>query len=220
MRNLFLSLIILAFALPSWGSEDTIGGVADLGSSTWHFVDSGCTDSFNVPATTDGTDLTDPTAWDSMAEAINPAANVDDAVQTSGVADGWCDDTPWQWTGIVTIAGDEELYIGPVSFPTPGLFWFIDVDTIVTDYNIKLNVNAPWSATLARPIAQSGAVTALAIQSGYFGPTPEGTTQLVGADQSALPAGVNYYIVFDIDGAGAWDLGNFATAPARSLDTK
>ncbi|MEE8386110.1 MAG: hypothetical protein V3S01_09350 [Dehalococcoidia bacterium] len=107
-----------------------------------------CTDSFDTPATTDGTNLATIANWDTEAEAVDPSANINDAVQTTGSADGWCDARPWviEMTTNETLAGSKSQFIGPFTFPAQGVHTLIECDVTGRPSNMEFHwrLQNPW----------------------------------------------------------------------------
>lgn len=217
MRSLILSIVMLLVASPAFAQS----GVYDLTKVTVIATDdSDCVDLYDEPATTSGVDLTTTSNWDTQAEAVNPGLNVRDAVQTSGSPDGWCDSAPWiiDATGIV-LAGDEDLYIGPVLWPSQGAYVNFQVGTITgTNIALRWMIDSPYGYTPFGPLPTdtlfSGTTITTASQLLYYvGPDAEGSSQVTGMDYGPIPTG-GLYLRIDMNGAGtfAFDLG---VDPAR-----
>lgn len=169
--------------------------------------DSDCTDTFSVPATTVNVNLTTTTNWDTFAEAVNPALNKDDAAQTSGSADGWCDATPWIMKGTFTIAADEELYIGPFGVPPTGFYLFWDFSSIGTTYSFDLGYKTPWAAVWDDFMLFADSTVTSPIFA-YYGPTDNNLSVSVDPSFGPFPSGLDYYLFIDLNGVGTftWDM--------------
>lgn len=217
MRSLILSIALLLVASPAFAQS----GAYDLTKVTVIATDdSDCVDLYDEPATTSGVDLTTTNNWDTQAEAVNPGLNVNDAVQTSGSPDGWCDSAPWiiDATGIV-LAADEDLYIGPVIWPGQGAYVNFHVGTLTgTNIALRWGIDSPYGYAPFGPVPTDTVFSGSAITSAgqllyYVGPDTESSSQVTSIDSGPIPTG-GLYIRIDMNGAGtfAFDLG---VAPAK-----
>lgn len=166
--------------------------------------DSDCTDSYSVPATTVNLAVNTLTTWDSLVEAINPDRNRQDAVQTSGSADGWCDATPWIMKGSITTGADTNLWLGPFIAPDLGFFLSYQFSALATTYSFDVWYKLPWSTNtgdILMSFADSNSTAALGVPYGPYDPT---NSQLTGGDNMAFPSGMVFYLMLDLNGAGTF----------------
>lgn len=170
--------------------------------------ENGCTDSFNVPATTVGVDVRTLTNWDTMAEAINPDKNINDAVQTSGSADGWCDSYPWVIKGSVTGAG--LVYIGPLkTFPYQGFLVEANYAAAAGNYQYAICHKATYDVSVCRNDGLTTAVSTTASNLVWdFVPTfSNSASQYSVADNFWFPEGRDAYLTINFASAGAYTFG-------------
>lgn len=176
-----------------------------------------CTDLYDTPAVTVTTDITTGANWDTYSEAINPDLNLNDDVQTSGTPDGWCDSQPWIIKGDFTFAADEDMFIGPIRYPTEGLYWNVDVDAVVTDWDARVYILTPWGAGNALDTwANIPVIAAAGINLWFWGPAPLDNwdnTTLLAAGSGPVP-GATLYLFVGCDGIGDCDF-SLATYSAR-----
>ena len=174
-----------------------------------HFIDRDCTDIYNVPATTDGTVLTTLTNWDTMAEAVNPDANLDDAVQTSGSADGWCDSEPWKIKGAYTSGASSSVFVGPLIVDGNGFFLTWYFPTIVTSYQFFFGYSPELAPTSFRQLGGSAALTSTIVNLAEILPihatsASATSSQYTAFDNFFWPSGRPIYLQITTTGAGAF----------------
>ena len=213
MKTLLLALCLTLLSIPAhaqWGSFGSKQRKLETAFSAGtgaplQIFDQDCADTNDTPATTDGTDVSDVTNWDTRAEAVDVLGNLGDAVQTTGSADGWCDATPWVIKANWTTAGDEELFIGPFLLPANGLYIHWSSPTIITDYDIIWQFDNTWAATetvFASVLNVSESASDLVY---LFAPTAlaAGHDELDDYNVNPMP-NRPLYLQVGLDGAGAW----------------
>ena len=186
---------VVLFALPA--SADF-----QLDRVQWLF-DSDCTDANDTPATTVNVAVNDLANWNTLGEAIDPSLNENDAVQTSGSADGWCDDAPYRIRGNWTTTGNQTVLIGPVRVPDSGFAVVQDWTSVGTDYSWDFSYQPPWAATTAN-WSQINDSTTTGDTVGLISPLTETSGNIVSHGAANFPAGMLYYLKLDLDGAGTW----------------
>lgn len=165
--------------------------------------DSDCTDSFDTPAVSVTTDILTHTNWDSISEAIDPDANLGDATQTSGSADGWCDSTPWVISGAITTTASRDLYVGPVSIDGNGLMLSVRSNPNVTSYQTIFMFDSA-DEGVQDAYMSTGANTTTNPEVELFGPWEE-TGGDVSDDAGNVPIPTApLYLRFDLNGTGTF----------------
>lgn len=210
------SLIFLAG--PSFGATDTkrpVGGLSADGfrldrARIW--FDSGCTDSFNTPATTVNVNLTTIANWNSMATAVNPDRNVNDATQTSGSADGWCDSSPWIMKGSLTGAGT--VYIGPFkTIPYQGFLLEWNFSAAFGNYSFFFCHKSLLDTTLCRQDGGNAAIATTGNLVADITPgNPGAASQYASFDNFWFVQNRPSYLQLTLAGAGAYTF-SVATEP-------
>lgn len=175
------SLIFIATV--AFGATDTkrpVGGLSSDGlrmNRTRILFDSGCTDSFNTPATTVNVNLTNLANWNSMATAVNPDRNINDATQTSGSADGWCDSAPWIIKGTTT-SGNNTVYLGPFkSIPNAGFMLEWNFSAAAGNYQFFFCHKAAYDTSVCRTEGGNAAIATTGDLTAEISPFPPVSSQ-------------------------------------------
>ncbi|MEE8386107.1 MAG: hypothetical protein V3S01_09335 [Dehalococcoidia bacterium] len=139
-----LIALLIAFLLPG----AALAGPAQStyrGQDTWEWLDPDCTDTNDTPAATTAVDLTTLTTWDTLAEAVNPWLNRNDAVQSSGSADGFCDGEPWKIAGDITTTTEHQyFYVGPIQLPAEGVYLYTQSDAMQDGWAVSMELLSEW----------------------------------------------------------------------------
>lgn len=203
MRTLFLALLAFVLASPAQALDLSPGR---------QFFSATCTDTNDTPATTVNVDVSDLTNVDGFNEAVDPDLNLGDAAQTSGSADGWCDDTPWIIKADWTTAGNSGIYVGPLTgFSREGIFFLVEITAMTaTDYSFDLVFEVPWDATDFHTWHKSADLTdTTGTQFIPLGAREDTSSGSEVTDWGVFPSGLPIYLKFDMDGAGNFDFDVF-----------
>lgn len=167
-------------------------------------VDVTCTDSFNTPATTVNVDVRTLTNVDTMAEAVNPDRNINDAVQTSGSADGWCDSQPWVMKGAHT--GTGTIFFGPLkNVPYQGFLLNWNFTAAFGNYQFSFCHKNLYDVAVCQQDGTMTATASLGAQLGEVTPiTSSAGSQYTSFDNFWFPQGREFYMRLNFAAAGAY----------------
>jgi hypothetical protein len=215
MQHIILILGFLLLATPAWGQWWAKANSAaqkttkEFEEGAWGpllLFDADCTDLYDTPNTTDGTDVSDENNWDTFAKAVDVMGNLGDATQISGSPDGWCDATPWAINGTIVMATDEDLYIGPFMLPADGIFVHSLFATVGTNYNFEWIFDNSWDTSQSDFVVPGTPTTATTSVIQYFGPfstvASDGTVVDSLGEHPILNTLV--YLRLDLNGAATW----------------
>ncbi|NIR35994.1 MAG: hypothetical protein GWN07_08330 [Actinobacteria bacterium] len=171
MRRLLAAIAVLLFATPA---------LADLESETGRtkgtilfktlMTSFNCTDSYDTPATTNTTSPLTLANLDTFPEALDFLANLNDAVQTSGSPDGWCDAKPYVTRTEWTPSGTETAFYGPIPVAADGIRHSWDFGSNPTNYEIAWGIADPADPTAFLPVWDTGVLTDFNVTTYNFGP--------------------------------------------------
>ena len=201
MKSLLLTILaVLLMASPVFAWNDDYLDLTVFGRE---LLDSDCTDDNDTPAGL--VPVYHATPATAFAGVFNPDANRDVATQTTGSADGLCDAKPWVLSGAITTGSDEEMYLGPIKAPKGGFLIMQECSTIVTDYRWNVEVPVPWGTNETTIIGAGTAdTTTNPTKSNYLSPHGDNNGQIANTGWGAHVAGLDHYLLLDLDGTGAW----------------
>lgn len=198
------------------GPKDAYGLRLDRGRILF---DVGCTDAFNTPATTVNVNLTTLGNWGTMDTAVNPDRNINDAVQTSGSADGWCDSSPWIMKGALTGAGT--VYLGPLkNIPPQGFMLEWNFTAVAGNYSYFFCHKSSYDTSYCRTEGGNSAIATTGDLTAEITPgVPAAPSQYSAFDNFWFVQGRPTYLRINFAAAGAYTF-SIATVPVMPYYTE
>jgi hypothetical protein len=210
-----------AISLRRLAEAPYMGVDADAGISYTRglIMDEDCADADSLDAdlqpVPNGVDFTPATGnqddgFDAFDEAINPKLNWGYGPQTSGVADGWCDEAPWVLAGDITVDGNEQIIIGPFLGDLPGFQLIVEITAMTgTSFQPQMAMHGPFDPSLLHQLGAGTASTATSgVDQWVFGTWLDGeanNSQVTATDSPSLHPSQIWFLRMSMVGAGNYD---------------